>query len=215
MTETTMTRIHLLALTAALTVALGSQAAAQARMTVSPDSKVTLAGSSNVHDWACSSSTLNATIALDESYETKSLASIDKPISKVVVTIPVKSLKCGHGKMDDNMYKALKAEQFPEIKYELTTYEIDKAKTTADGFSAITKGELSVAGMTKLVEIPITALRKDGGTMKGEGTVAMKMTDFGIKPPVALLGTLRTKDEIRITFNVLLDKTTVVALSQR
>ena len=210
-----MTRKYLIALTAAMTVTLGSQAAAQAKMTVSPESKLTLAGSSNVHDWACSSSALNATIALDAAYDTKSLATIDKPINKVLVTIPVKSLKCGHGKMDDNMYKALKAEQFPEITYVLTSYEVDKAKTTADGFAALTKGDLTVAGQTRTVEIPITALRKEGGAMKGEGTVAMKMTDFGIKPPVALLGTLRTKDEIQITFKVLLDKYTVVALSQR
>jgi hypothetical protein len=41
------------------------------------------------------------------------------------------------------------------------------------------------------------------------------MTDFGIKPPVALLGTLRTKNEIEITFKVLLDKAVVIALTQR
>jgi hypothetical protein len=40
------------------------------------------------------------------------------------------------------------------------------------------------------------------------------MTDFGIKPPVALLGTLRTRDAITISFNVLLDRSVVVALSQ-
>jgi hypothetical protein len=42
----------------------------------------------------------------------------------------------------------------------------------------------------------------------------MLMTDFGIKPPVALLGTLRTRNKISISFNVLLDKGTVVALSR-
>ena len=211
-----MTRTHLYTLAAALTVSLGAQVAAQdAKMTVRPESKLTLAGSSNVHDWACSSSTLNATIALDPSYDTKPLSSIAKPITTVLVTIPVKSLKCGHGKMDDNMYKALKAEQYPEIKYVLTSYEIDGAKTSAEAFAALTKGELTVAGQTKTVEIPITALRKEGGVMKGDAAVDLRMTDFGIKPPTALLGTLKTKDPIRISFTVLLDKASVVALSQR
>jgi hypothetical protein len=40
------------------------------------------------------------------------------------------------------------------------------------------------------------------------------MTDFGIKPPVALLGTLRTRNQISIAFNVLLDRNILVALSQ-
>ena len=210
-----MTRTYLLALTAALTVSFGSQAAAQAKMTVRPESKLTLAGGSNVHDWSCSSSTLNASIALDEAYDTRPLTSIDKPIASVVVTIPVKSLKCGHGKMDDNMYKALKAEQYPDIKYVLTTYEIDKTRTTADAFVALTKGELTVAGQTKTIEMPLTTLRRDGGSMKGEGSVALKITDFGIKPPTAMLGALKTKDDIQISFTVLLDKSTVVALTER
>ena len=201
----------------AMVVALAFVAApawAQTRMAVRPESKVTLAGSSNVHDWACSSSTLDATIELDADYATKPLTEVTRPITRVAVNIPVKSLKCGHGKMDDNMYKALKAAEFPEIRYVLGTYEVDKAGTTAEKFAALTTGELTVAGKTVKAEIPITAERKEDGQMIGQGTVRLLMTDFGIKPPVALLGTLRTKNEIEVRFNVLLDKATVVALTQ-
>ena len=210
-----MTRTQILLLTAALAT-VASQAAAQStKMTVRPESKVTLAGSSNVHDWACNSSSFNASIELDSTYQVKPLTSVAKPITKVVVSIPVRSLKCGHGKMDDNMYKALKADEFPEIKYALDSYEISKDRTTADSFVAITIGEVTVAGKTAKVEIPIVAERKEGGAMTGEGTVKLLMTDFGIKPPVALLGTLRTKNEIEIKFQVLLDKAVVVALMQQ
>jgi hypothetical protein len=199
-----------------MTTAIGAHAAAQGTtMTVRPESKVTLAGSSNVHDWACNTSSFNASIELDPTYEIRPLTLLAKPITKVVVNIPVKSLKCGHGKMDDNMYKALRANEFPDIRYVLETYEINKELTTADSFAARTVGELTVAGKTAKVEIPILAERKDGGAMRGAGTLKLLMTDFGIKPPVALLGTLRTKNEIEITFHVLLDKAVVVALTQR
>lgn len=211
-----MTRNQMLALSATFLAAFAGGAMAQgANMSLRPESKLTLAGSSNVHDWECTTSSLNATIVLDSSYDKKPLASIAKPIAKVVVAIPVKTLKCGHGKMDDNMYKALKADQFTEIKYVLGTYEVDKAKTSADELVALTTGELTVAGQTRTVEIPITAARRDGGSMKGDGKIALKMTDFGIKPPTAMLGALKTKDAITISFTVLLDKSTVVALSQQ
>jgi YceI-like domain len=210
-----MTRMQLLLLTAALTTAMGAQAAAQnTKMIVRPESKVTLAGSSNVHDWACRSSSFNASIELDSTYQVRPLTAVAKPITKVVVDIPVKSLKCGHGKMDDNMYKALKADEFPEIRYVLETYEINKELTTADSLVARTIGEVSVAGKSAKVEIPIVAIRMNGGAMRGEGTARLLMTDFGIKPPVALLGTLRTRNEIEIKFQVLLDKAVVVALTQ-
>lgn len=209
-----MTRTRLLALTAALTAFMGTPTLAQTGMAVQPDSKVTLTGSSNVHDWSCKSSSFQATIELDSNYQTRPMAELAKPITKVAVTVPVKSLKCGKGKMDENMYKALRAEEFPDIRYVLSTYEVDASLSTRDAFAAKTFGDLTVAGKTLRVEIPITALRNEGGSMTGEGTLKLLMTDFGIKPPVALLGTLRTKNEIQISFNVLLDKAVVVALQQ-
>lgn len=210
-----MTRTQLLALTTALTTTLAGQAVAQTKMFIQPDSKVTLAGSSNVHDWACKSTTFQAAIELESSYQTRPMTELVRPITTVSVTIPVKSLKCGHGKMDENMYKALNADQFPEIRYVLENYEIDAALSTLDGFAAKTIGNVTVAGKTVRVEMPITAMRKSGGSMTGEGTLKLKITDFGIKPPVALLGTLRTRDEISIAFQVLLDRTVVVALQQQ
>ncbi|MGH7678038.1 MAG: YceI family protein [Gemmatimonadaceae bacterium] len=210
-----MIRTELLALTAILAVAMPTRVVAQGTaMTVNPASKVTLSGGSNVHDWSCKSSAFQATIEVDSAYETRPMTELAKPIRKVSVTIPVKSLKCGKGKMDENMYKALREPEFPEIRYVLESYEVDTALTTRDAFTARTVGTLTVAGAAKQVEIPITAQRQAGGTMKGEGALKFLMTDFGIKPPVALLGTLRTKNEAEVNFEVLLDRAVIVALTQ-
>jgi polyisoprenoid-binding protein YceI len=200
---------------AGLTVALSMNAAAQsAILAPGPSSKLTVAGGSNVHGWTCSGGRFDAAIEMDAGSLSRPLGEVGKPILKVVVNIPAKSLKCGKDKMDENMYKALKAEQFPTIKYELTSYTLDPSKTTATGFVALTEGELTVAGTTTKVEIPVVATRKDGGQFVGEGSLQMLMTDVGIKPPTALLGTMRTKNEITISFQVLLDKTVAVALTQ-
>jgi polyisoprenoid-binding protein YceI len=213
-----MTRTQLFALTTALAAFVGANAVAQdtssTRMSVRPESKVTLTGGSNLHDWACRSTSFNATIAVAPAFQTEPLTHVAQPITQISVAIPVKSLDCGHGKMNDNLYKALKTTEYPDIKYVLGSYALDSSKSTADSFVALTKGELTVAGKTVLVEIPITGTRLDGGAARGEGSVKLLMTDFGIKPPTALLGTLRTKNEIEVSFRVLLDKSTVVALSQ-
>ncbi len=210
-----MTPRDLLSVAGALTVALSMTAAAQSTtLAPAPSSKVTVNGGSNVHEWSCSGSKFDAAIEMDAASLNKPLGEVGKPIMKVVVSIPTKSVKCGKDKMDENMYKALKAEQFPTIKYELTTYKLDASKTTATSFVALTEGQLTVAGTTAKVAIPVTATRKDGGQFVGEGTLRMLMTDVGIKPPTALLGTMRTKNEITITFQVLLDKSVAVALSQ-
>lgn len=211
-----MTPRNIFTISAAMTLALSMSAAGQtAKMSPLPASRITVVGGSNVHDWSCAGSKFDATIELDATSLSQPFGEVAKPISKVVVNIPAKSLKCGKDKMDENMYKALKAEQFPTIKYELTNYKLDPSKTTATSFVALTEGQLTVAGTTAKVEIPVTASRKDGGQIVGEGSLRMLMTDVGIKPPTALLGTMRTKNEITISFQVLLDKSVVVALTQQ
>ena len=211
-----MTPRKLLSVAAALTMTMSVTATAQTSIfALGTSSKVTVAGGSNVHDWSCSGTKFDAGVELSTASFTDPLSDIAKPIGKVVVSIPTKSVKCGKDKMDENMYKALKADQFPTIKYELTSYKLDPSKTTATSFVALTQGELTVAGTTAKVEIPVTATRTDGGQIMGEGTLKMLMTDVGIKPPTALLGTMRTKNEITISFQVLLDKSVVVALTQQ
>jgi hypothetical protein len=195
--------------------AIGTSAApAQSlQMTLKPDTKLVLAGSSNVHDWSCNSAAFVATVEVDTAFA-RPFTDVARPINKVAVTIPIKTLKCGHKKMDNNMYEALNAEKFPEIRYTLTSYTVDLTTVTADAFVANTVGDLTVSGKTITVEIPVKTERQLGGTVRGTGAVNLKMTDFGIKPPVALLGTLRTRDKISISFNVLMDRSVVVALSQ-
>jgi polyisoprenoid-binding protein YceI len=210
----TPTRLLLLAAATAFTANVAG-AQGITRMTLKPDSKLSLAGSSNVHDWDCSSSQFQADVTVDSTLLVLPVMTVSKPITHVSVTIPVRSLKCGHDKMDANMYKALKADQYPQIEYTLASYEVNRTESGTDRFTATTTGDLTVSGKTIRVQIPITAVRTASGSMTGEGTVALKMTDFGINPPTALLGTLRTKDDIRISFKVNLDKSVVVALLQQ
>jgi polyisoprenoid-binding protein YceI len=213
--EMTMTRARILALTALLAVSAAPLFAQTAAVSVAPASRIVIAGGSNVHDWSCQGSTLQAAIELDSGALAKPMNDVARPIRKAAITIPVKSLRCGKAKMDENMYKALNAEKYPDITYVLSSYEIDTNLTTRDAFTATTVGELTVAGTTTTIEMPVSAIRGQDGTIVGEGKLQMKMTDVGIKPPVALLGALRTKNEIAISFRVLLDKATLLAATNQ
>ena len=42
------------------------------------------------------------------------------------------------------------------------------------------------------------------GQYQVSGAYPMKMTDFGIEPPTALLGTMTTGDDVTINFNLTL-----------
>jgi len=136
----TMTRTIGLGLVFAATSVASAQATA--RFAVAPTSKLWIEGTSNGHDWKCETTTIDAAIDVDATASQLATA-LPKALKKVDVKVPVKSLKCGHGKMDDNMYKALKADQFPSIQYTLATYDVNRSASTPESFTATTTGPYS------------------------------------------------------------------------
>jgi polyisoprenoid-binding protein YceI len=165
---------------------------------VSPDSRLWIEGTSNLHGWSCKAEKFDAAIELDAAAVAELATATPKVLKRVEVKVPIKALKCGHGGMDDNLYKALKADDTSEISYILATF--DAAPGEADGFTLKTNGTLAIAGKENKLTMDVVATRLPDGTVKATGMVAIKMTDFGIKPPTAMFGTLRTGDEVRVNF---------------
>ncbi|HTA26291.1 MAG TPA: YceI family protein, partial [Bacteroidia bacterium] len=62
------------------------------------------------------------------------------------------------------------------------------------------KGTLTIAGVTKPIDMLIKVSAPNQGYLTFEGSQTIKMTDYGITPPTALLGTMKTGNEITINF---------------
>lgn len=166
--------------------------------TVNNDFTMKIKGSSNLHDWESTIEIMtgSASISFGESGDLK--------IDDCQVSIPVKSIKSSKGKrMDKNTMKALKESDYPNIEYSMTSFE-DMIETE-NGFTAKTTGNLTIAGTTKLISMDINGNQLENGIVEITGSKDMKMTDFNIKPPTALLGTMRTRDDITIEFRIILD----------
>jgi polyisoprenoid-binding protein YceI len=208
-----MIRTRLFTASLAITATMPAIAAAQVgAMTVRPESRVVLEGNSNIAGWACRTNAFEATIGLDPRSIGVSFVSMTKPVSAVAIRIPVRSLECGHNRMNQDLYRTLRAAEFPDILFRLDSYTVTPSEDSTR-FSAMTVGHITVAGVTRRVEVPVTAKRWQGGA-KGRGTLTLKMTDFGVKPPVALFGAIRSRNEIKVTFEVAIDRTVVVALAR-
>jgi polyisoprenoid-binding protein YceI len=197
-----------LALTALLAIA-GSTQAQSVRLAVGPESKLWVEGGSNLHGWSCKASSIDAAIEVDDAF-LKSPSLTPSLLKKVTVKVPVRNLKCGHGGMDNNLYKALKADDSPEISYILATFDVVQG-AASDSFTVKTVGALIVAGTEKSVNMDVSAARLPDGGVKAEGELPLLMTDFGVKPPTALLGTLRTDNKIIVKFSLLVGPQTLSA----
>jgi len=155
------------------------------------NTKLSIDGTSTVHDW-----TIEA-----EQFEGKADVNIEnrilRGINSLSFKVPVKSLKSGKSSMDDNTYEALEAEDHPLISYEFKSMDnvkIEENTTTMD-----TKGILTIAGERKIVNMKVKADVSSGITFSGD--ITFKMSVFGIDPPTAVFGTIKTGDEVTIKFN--------------
>ena len=101
--------------------------------------------------------------------------------------------------MDNNTYKALKADKHPNISYVAKTVAI--TRTDASGFSAKTTGSMTIAGTTNATDIAATVKINGDKTITVTGSKKIKMTDYKIDPPTAVFGTIKTGNEITISFN--------------
>jgi len=200
--------IALLALTA--TVAR----AQTARVSVAPDSKLWIDGTSNLHEWSCKATSLEADVELDAAAAAQVATAAPKALKKVDVKIPVKSLHCNHGGMDGNVYKALKADDAPEISYIMATFEVVPGEVK-DSFTLKTVGSLTIAGKENKIAMDVIANRLPDGTVKATGMVPIKMTDFGIKPPTAIFGRLKTGDEVKVNFELTVGAKAIAAAAER
>jgi polyisoprenoid-binding protein YceI len=192
----------LVAGTLVLAVALDASAD-PVRYQASPGSKLKLEGTSTVHDYTIEGGIMGGFIEFASDYplDPSKPNSEVKVTPKVQVTIPVRSLKSGKSLMDDIMHDNLKVKDNPTIKYTLTEWKA-KDRKPGEPLAFDTKGDLTVAGVTKPIEMVVT-LTPEGDKLKATATKELKMTDFGMKPPAPAvgLGLIKTADEVKVTFD--------------
>lgn len=158
-------------------------------------SKMTIAGTSNLHDWESNVTKINA--SGDVTMDGNTL----KAINNLTVTIPVSGIKSSKGSiMDRRTYSALKSDQYANITYKLS--KVTAIEKSGADYTLKTSGSLTVAGVAKTISMDVKGKVLSDGSLQFEGARKIKMTDHGIDPPTALMGTMKTGDEITISFSV-------------
>jgi hypothetical protein len=76
------------------------------------------------------------------------------------------------------------------------------AATDGGWFTVRTAGTLSVNGQSQPASITLRGKALGNGRVRWTGQYAFRMTSFDVDPPRAMLGTLRTGDEVTVHFDV-------------
>jgi polyisoprenoid-binding protein YceI len=178
-----------------------AQAPASRVVSVNSDSRLWLEGSSNVRDWACKATTIDARIELGPDRGQVPV------VNGALVKVPVRALKCGDRHMEAHMYDALKATAEGFITAKLEALPCSQADTrTVD-----VAGRLTIAGVERSITISVEGQRLPNGILRARGSLPILMTDYGVTPPRPWGGILRTANKVVIQFEIFVDPNRAVA----
>ncbi|HEV9038590.1 MAG TPA: YceI family protein [Puia sp.] len=167
---------------------------------ISTTANLTINGTSTLHDWTMTS----VKVQCDATFELTPTGQITA-VRSISFSTPVNALKSEHSAMDNNAYKALKSDKDPQISFTATSVTIAPAPA---GASQVTvTGKLNIAGATRDAQILAVCqpnLSDNTITVSGKENISMK--DFSIVPPTFMLGTIKTGNDITLSFKLTLKR---------
>jgi len=169
-------------------------------------SRLWLTGKSTMHDYQSAASEwkveMKPRTGFSEPTDAAAAAKLvrESGVDRLEVTVPVAKLRSEKDGLDKNLQKALKADKFPNIDVTLDHYDVTQI---GDSLGITAKGEITVAGRKQPLELTAVARPTPEG-LRVTGQKPLLMTSFDVKPPKMMMGTIKTKDEVVIHFDLLL-----------
>lgn len=158
--------------------------------------KATIQGTSSLHDWE------SEMTKVEFKGELVKEANLITNIPAAEVKVLVEGIKSTKGKIMDNKTKeAFKYEKNPYVTFVLTN-----AVVKADG-SVDATGNLSMAGTTKSVKLAAKTKVLTTGDVQLSLTYKLKMTDYKMEQPTAMMGTITVGDQVTVNFDLVLAAT--------
>ncbi len=170
-------------------VALGAALLAPARVAAQASAvDFTVSGTSTIRGWTCA---VTGTAEVTPGSSTPAPGFADG-VESAVLTVPVADFECPDEEMTEHLQDAMRPDEFAEITFRLDSYE-------ASSQGAEASGALTIQGVTRPVSFPISLTPAASG-VEIAGELRLDMTQYGVEPPVVLLGLLRVRPQIRIQF---------------
>ncbi|HUW05275.1 MAG TPA: YceI family protein [Williamwhitmania sp.] len=164
-------------------------------------SRLTIAGSSNVNNFECtSSSNFNDGSAIIVSHENgRSLQ-----FSNASINLKIKSFDCKNNLLNRDFYRTLNADTNPTIRIELQQIETSSTATSGKWNKFKSKVTITLNKVSKDINLDLSGCQYQVGDYHVCGSTELHMSDFGIKPPTTMLGLIQVENKITIDFDLFL-----------
>ena len=156
------------------------------------------------HDHLIAAKELSGQVQFNPETVDQSTVRLKIPTKSITVVDPGESEKNRHevqATMEGE--KVLDVAKFPDITF--SSSSVSAAKKTPAGWDLTLSGKLKLHGVEKPVSFPLR-VHADGNELRGEGELSVLQTDYGITPVKVGGGSVKVKDKLKITFNIVAAK---------
>lgn len=158
--------------------------------------KITVNGTSNIHDWDLVSEKGTCTMSVDMDASGAITA-----FRNLNFTVPVNTLKSKHGdKMDNNAYKAMNASSYPTVTFKSASVSLKNNGTNTYAVSA--PGKLTINNVTRDVTLTANCKVNPDKSVNVNGSYKLTTTDYNVKPISIMLGAIKTGAGVTILYNL-------------
>lgn len=176
-----------------ITTALVNSASGQGNYKlVQSSSNMKVIGTSTVHDWEMDVTNFNGSVSINKDGNKLT-------ISTLFFLAKANSIESDKSLMNKKTKEALKTDDHSRITFRFK--EVKKLNTNSDNFSGTIIGDLTIAGVTRKVNIDFSG-KRSGNKLYVNDTHTVDMTDYNIDPPTAMLGSIKTDKEVKISYNL-------------
>ena len=167
-------------------------------------------GQSSSHEAVARTSAVSGDVTITQSGTTYQLtaATITVQLSSLASVDSVAGYNVTN--RDRIVQQSLNTSSFATAVFVVNSVVVPAGAAAGQTVTVSVPGTLTIHGVTKEVTSNLQ-LRVSGSSAQIAGTIVTKMTDFGVKPPRALLGTLRTDNKITVKFSLLVGPQTLSA----
>jgi polyisoprenoid-binding protein YceI len=186
-----MTKKHFSTLCISLIISLICATSIQAQtLKLNPKTfSMTISGTTNVHNFDSKVTQASGELVIS-----------DKKAQSLEIEIPVKGIKSNESLMDKKTYEAFSADKNPTITFRST--EINNLAVNDNDINVTVTGNMTIAAVTRKVTLTATGKIIKPGVYEFKGTIPVKMTDYKMKPPTAMLGLMKVGDDIKLKYTV-------------
>jgi len=174
---------------------INAQEIVPVKSTILNESKLSILGTSNVTDFEC---------LYDDDFRIDTLShslTLDQELIKVSgdsLKLKIENFDCGKRGINKDFRNSLKSNDYPSIDISLISFK--QSNKLLKEVNVV----ISLAGSEKIFELEFTSSYLENEIIKIEGEQKLKMSDFNLDPPRALLGLIKVRDELTIKFELLL-----------